>query len=376
MAEPLFGFGLSQEDERTEAHALAVAAGPRVLSVCSAGDMPLSLLALGAASVEAVDVHPGQLHLARLKAAAVAGLEREAAIRFLGFHPASSRERAGALREVLPGLPSATRRFWERNRRAALAGVIWAGRYERYVRRLVRLALPLLGRGRFLRLFDAADIAEQRAHFDRAFDRPALRAVFRLAFHPRVYARRGLDPTGLSQRAAASSLGDQFFARFRDLCTATPARENHLLQLTLLGRTLSSDAVPAWLSRDGFRRARERLDRLTFVEQDLVERVAAAPPGAFSAAHLSNVVDWLPEARFHELLRRLVARPERPLRLVWRFIHVDRPLPPALAAVVRVDRTLGERLRATDRFPIYGVVPAVIERESGEASGEASGGEP
>ena len=61
----LYNFGISQEDERTEAAALALPGG-RVLSIASAGDMALSLLALGADEVVAVDIEITQLHLARL----------------------------------------------------------------------------------------------------------------------------------------------------------------------------------------------------------------------------------------------------------------------------------------------------------------------
>ena len=77
----LYNYGISQEDERTEAAALGLPGG-RVLSIASGGDMALSLLALGADNVVAVDIEPAQLHLARLKLSAVLGLERLEAIRF------------------------------------------------------------------------------------------------------------------------------------------------------------------------------------------------------------------------------------------------------------------------------------------------------
>ena len=52
----LYNFGLSQEDERSEARALDLRPTDRVLSIVSAGEMPLSLLSMGVARVLAVDV--------------------------------------------------------------------------------------------------------------------------------------------------------------------------------------------------------------------------------------------------------------------------------------------------------------------------------
>jgi S-adenosylmethionine-diacylglycerol 3-amino-3-carboxypropyl transferase len=364
----LYNFGLSQEDEQTEAAALGLGGGhDRVLSIASAGDMPLSLLALGAESVTAVDVDPGQLHLARLKLAAVMRLEREDAIRFLGFMPAPRGSRRTWLRDVLPGLPTDSRLFWEWHEDEAARGAIWAGRYERYIGWLMLLVKPLVGLHPFEPLLACDSLQEQRAAFARAFDRPRIRAIFRLAFHPRIYSRRGIDPRSLQFRSPERSLGDQFFEQFRSLCTGTPARANHLLQLTALGRVQSVDAVPEYLSRRGAAVVRARADRLAFIEADLVAYLERTPRGALNRAHLSNLPDWLPQDRFDQVMRLLYARMATPARLVWRHLHVDRALPSDLQGKIRIDQALGERLRARDRFPFYGIVPARIDAAHEEA---------
>jgi len=73
----LFDFGFSQEDELSVSTALEIN-GETVLCIASAGDIPLSLLALGAGKIIAVDISEPQIHLCCLKAAAIQCLEREA----------------------------------------------------------------------------------------------------------------------------------------------------------------------------------------------------------------------------------------------------------------------------------------------------------
>ena len=356
----LYNFGLSQEDERTEVAALALCPGERVLSIASAGDMPLSLLALGAGAVDAVDSDAAQLHLTRLKLAAVEALERVDAVAFLGFVPAPPKQRLRWLKEVLAVLPEGSRTFWEAAAARVSRGAIWAGRFERYMRWLAGTVVPLVGRRKFESLFACATLEEQALAFTRHFERSGMRALFRVAFHPKVFARRGMDPRSLEHRDRSVSLGEQYFATFRALCTGSLARDNPLLQLMVLRRTLSADVVPAYLSATGAEVVRTGRERLRLHLSDLGAYLEALPPGSFDKAHLSNLPDWLSQRRFEEVLALVAGRAARPARVVWRYIHVDRVLPPELEARVRVDRELGAHLRQQDRFPFYGIVPAEL----------------
>lgn len=359
MGAFLYNFGMSQEDERTEAAALGLGPLSRVLSVCSAGEMPLSLLALGAREVKAIDIDPHQLHLAHLKRAVVLTLSREQAVRFLGYLPASPQKRQVDFSVACEALPLAARDFWRAHPTELEAGVIWAGRYERYVRRLTRWAGYVLGR-RLEGLFAARSLSEQTAHFDRAFDNRLFRGLFAVAFHPRVFTKRGMDPRSLQHRASTESLGQQYFRRFRQLCTATPVQENYLLQLHLLGRVESLAAVPAYLSETGFVQARENMDRLSMERGDLVSVLGEIPSGHFDAFHFSNLPDWMPPEGFNTVMELLADKSARPGRAVWRFIHVDRQIPKTLRSRVVIDHAAALKLNRADRFPFYTVVPAVV----------------
>jgi len=356
-----YGFGLSQEDERTEARGLRLARGDRVLSIASAGEMPLSLLALGADEVLAVDTDARQLYLTELKLSAIRALERLDALRFLGYLPAPGSERWRLFEVVAPLLPDGRRAFWLAHRRAIDQGPVWAGRYERYIRTLLALTRPLLSQTSREALFQQPTLDAQREHFDRAIGRPVVRAIFRLAFNPRVFARGGMDPRSLRHRRSPQALGEQYFQRFRGFCTDHPARENHLLQLTLLGRLVDQAASPACLTPEGIAVLRARHSRLELRHGDVVACLRGEPPGRFNKVHLSNLADWLSQAEFDALLEALAGRVARPGRAVWRFLHVDRQVPVALRGQLRVEAQLGAALSASDRFPFYGVVPVSIE---------------
>jgi S-adenosylmethionine-diacylglycerol 3-amino-3-carboxypropyl transferase len=355
---PLYGFGLSQEDERTEAAALALPGG-RVLSVASAGDMPLSLIALGADEVVAVDIDRNQLHLCELKRGAVIALDREAATRFLGFLPATHRERAVWFEAVRPHLPAPTQAFWNAHRSVVATGAIWEGRYEHYVRSLRRLTRPLIGRT-FRRLVQCASRDDQRLEFAASFDRAWLRALFRLAFRPRVYAGRGLADEALQHAAAGDAVGDRFFARFRDACVGSLARENWLLQVHVLGEVAGRDAVPEYLTARGFQAVRARIDALSFVSSGLIDYLASPDAGTFDGFHLSNLPDWLSPADFERTAALVARRSLATSRVVWRYLHHQPADTEGLRAALHIDRVRSAALSAADRFPVYTVETATI----------------
>lgn len=355
---PPYGFGLSQEDPRTEAAAFGLPGGS-VLSIASGGDMALSLLALGADEVVAVDVDPNQLFLAELKRSAVLGLSREEAARFLGFMPATIAERRRWLPVVLEHLPPDAQAFWERWSRAALRGAIAAGRYERYLAMCRAIARPVAG-GAFQRLVECATLAEQRAVFARSLDRPTLKSLFRLMFHPRLYGWRGLDPRGLRHHPAQTSLGQWFFERFRTLCVDSASRENLYLQWHLLGRVRNLDAGPEYLTERGADTVRRHNAALSFRQESIVDYLAASPRGRFDRFHLSNLPDWLAAAEFDRLLELVVEKARKPARVVWRCLHHGGSIPERLQSAIRPLPHLAKKLQQRDRFAIYRIVPAEI----------------
>jgi len=72
------------------------------------------------------------------------------------------------------------------------------------------------------------------------------------------------------------------------------------------------------------------------------------------------LLDGIAPDAFEELMRLLATQLPGGSRLVWRYLHVNRPLPPDVADRMVIDLQLGERLRATDRFPFYAIVPASL----------------
>jgi S-adenosylmethionine-diacylglycerol 3-amino-3-carboxypropyl transferase len=287
-----YNYGLSQEDALTELKALDVQPDDRLLCIASGGEVPLNLLALRRIRIDAADVSPGQLFLSRLKLGACRALEPREAAAFLGFSDATAVERKRLFGQVRRFLREEDKGYWTANLPAIETGAVRAGRFERYLEKLRSVGLFVLGKRKLIRLFELDSGPERRDFFDRFLSTPFLKALFRAAFHPRLYRKRGIASQGLIHCGAGGPAAF-FHRRFRDFCTATPPRNNYYHLWSLFGRVLFPEALPEYLSEKGMQRVRQRPDAVSWRFASFQDVLRSSVPGTFNKFHLSNIGDWM-----------------------------------------------------------------------------------
>ena len=352
---PLYDYGVSQEDALTELRALDVQPGDRLVCIASGGEIPLNLLALRDLRIVAADISPRQLFLSRLKLGACRALEPLEAAAFLGFLEAPAEKRKRLLARVVPFLAEDDRRFWSGNMSAVEAGPIRAGRFERYFDKFRFASRAVIQKGRLRGLFELQTLEERRDFFDRFLSTPLLKAIFRVAFHPLVYRKRGIPEQGLIHGGSGHA-GEFFYGRFKDFCTATPPRRNYYLQISFFGRVLFPEALPEYLTEEGARRIRDRPDLISWRLASLQEVLDGSAPGTFNKFHLSNIGDWMTRRDYGDLLALICEKAAAASKAAVRSIHLDQAVPEVLRDRMTRDGRRGEALMRQDRFPFYNLV--------------------
>src|SRR5258708_7934556 len=109
------------EDADVLLAALDVRPGDTCLSIASAGDNTLALLARAPARVIAVDLSPAQLACLELRVAAYRTLEHAELLELIGSRPSRQRERLYARCRL--ALAPAARSFWDARPQAIAAGI-------------------------------------------------------------------------------------------------------------------------------------------------------------------------------------------------------------------------------------------------------------
>ena len=338
-------YGQNWEDSALEIEALDIRAPDRVIAVAGAGCTALALLAHGPQSLHAVDRNIAQLHLLRLKLAAICHLPQGQAAGFLGGVPAD--QRLAVLNDLLPKLDRDTASFWELRSEQIVRGVISQGRVERFfeiIRRLLRL---VHSRRRIEQAFAQATLDAQRRFYAEHWDTAGWRGLFLLA-HKRILDRV-LDPA-FYRYVDGRGLSRDLRERAERCMTTLPIRSNYFLSWILRGRYGDEEAGrPYYLSARASAAVQQHHEKLQTHCTDLRVFLRAMPDSSCDKFYLSNVCEWLPDAErcsfFEEVAR--VARDGA--TVCYRALMVDRPRPASLESLFSEDRALSAAGAARDR---------------------------
>ncbi len=344
----------------TELRALDLKPGDRLLCIASAGEMPLGILASESLLIDAVDTSVGQLHLSKLKMAAVLALEPVEAALFLGYISCDREQRLRLFNRVEEYLDESGKRFWDDHLFVFKKGPLHYGKNERYMAKFRRLGLYLLGGEKKLYgLFECENSDDQEEYFDKFLQSEVLKRLFNILFHPKLYKLRGITEQGFIHEGE-SNRAEFFFSRFRSLCTSTLARENYFLQLFLLGSVIYYEALPDFLQEKGISVIRLHHHNIRYRQISYTDIIRQSPEGTYNKFALSNMCEWLKKDAFINLLQLIVERADVSSKVLLRYVHRAHALPDDLDRAIVPDPGRGEILSQKDRFPFYNLVPMDI----------------
>jgi S-adenosylmethionine-diacylglycerol 3-amino-3-carboxypropyl transferase len=356
--EPLYNYGISQEDVLSECEALKLADGESFLCIASAGEIPLNVAALKNVKIIAADVSANQIRLCRLKQAASLHCESADAAGFLGYMGMQDNMREEIFRDVLfQYLPEGDREFWLKNLNAVKGGAINNGRFEKYMLKVTGTGRFIVGEKNLYSLFECNSIEEQKEIFEKKINGPIVKGIFRIAFHPLIYKNRGIDPAGLIH-SGARNIGEFFFNRFRSFCCNTLSRENYFLQYTFFNKVLFREALPEFLKPEYHETFAKNAGDIEYSENPVENILKDCEKGKFAKIHISNIGDWMTKESMAEIFSLISDKTMPGARVVMRYIHLNHKIPADVPGLI-ADYELGDNIALKDRYPFYSIVPII-----------------
>jgi len=336
------------EDAAVVGEALAPLENARCLSIASAGDNTLSLLARGAAFVLAVDLSFAQLALLELKLCAFRSFSHPEVLGFLGACPSHARPSMyAALREWLS---DESRAFWDARRPEIATGVLHAGKLERYFGLFRRFVLPFThGRAAVERLLAPAGPEERARLYDQTWDNPRWRAVGRLFFSRAVFGRLGREPAFF--RFAEGPVAQALLEGTRGAFTVSPPGENPYLRYILTGAFGS--ALPDYLRPENHTAIRAGVGRVRLHHGPVEEALQGGRAHDIDAFNLSNIAEYMDVARYHRLLAEIRGAAAPGARLAYWNLLVSRRRPVSMAGWLEDREIVAARLHRTSRTFFY-----------------------
>lgn len=330
------------EDADILVDALQPAPGKRLLSIASAGDNALALLAEGA-EVVAADLNPSQLACVELRVAAIRHLEQPALLGFLGIVPAD--DRTATYQHLRRDLSDDARAFWDAQPEAIAGGIVHAGKFERYFQLFRRRILSLIhSRQRIDGLLAEKDREARHDFYEQTWDNRRWRLLFRLFFSRWMMGRLGRDPEFF--RYVEGSVAERILSRTRYALKELPTHDNPYLAYILTGNYTT--ALPRYLRPEILPRVRKHLDHLT-LHLGPIDQL----DGPFDGFNLSDIFEYLDEPTSEAVYSRLVYHARPGARLAYWNMLVPRQCPPCCADRVKPLAELAEQLFARDKAWFY-----------------------
>ena len=336
------------EDADILIQALDIQEGATCLSIASAGDNALSMLAQGAGRVIALDLNPSQLHCLALRVAAYKELSHQQLLELIGSVPCVDRQSLYA--RCRPLLDAEAQAFWDAHPNEIINGIGGAGKFERFFALFRNRILPLIhSRKRVDDLLLAKDPKERSAYYNEVWNNRRWRMLFRLFFSEFVVGRLGRDPSFF--RYVEGKVSDRLLERTSHAFANLDSSENPYTQWILTGEHRT--ALPYALREENFEAIRHNIDNIEWHQQSIEEFVKESGPNTIDAFNLSDIFEYMSEENTESLLSLLADAGTPGGRLAYWNMLVPRSRPEGLADRLKPLDDCAERLYWEDKAFFY-----------------------
>ncbi len=277
------------EDSEILCRALDSGPGDRVLSITSAGDNSLDILATGA-EVVAVDLSLPQLACLELRIAGFRNLDYPDLLAFLGVREASNRR--STYDDIKADLSDSSRHFWDAHLHLVETGVIFGGKFEDYFAMFRNRLIPLIhSQNTINNLLSEKSQAQRKEFYENVWNSKRWNLLFRVFFSRRVMGWLGRDPEFF--RYVEGPVSREILHRAERALKSLPTHDNPYLTFILRGNF--GDALPGYLKEERYQAIRDGLDRLTLCRGTVEDAALRWGDEGFDGYNLSDIFEYLDE---------------------------------------------------------------------------------
>lgn len=351
-------YSLGNEDWSVEAQALRITPGNKVLCVTASGDRPLHLLLSDCESVLSIDMNPIQNYLLELKIAALAYLDYEEYLAFLGC--TESSHRLSTFHKIKSHLSSNAKAYWEHHKKMIAKGIIYQGRVEKLTFYGAKF-IYFVRRKEINTLLSFDDPNKQREYVSEKWDTKWWRKFFDIFLNPHLMKIILNDPGVISYIDPAIKPGQYIYQRMLKYLHRYPAKKSALIQLVLTGRVLK-DAYFPYLTFAGFTKIRSNVHKLNFHTGNIIDYIHQAEPHQFDRFSMSDIASYMSQENFEKLLKGIIHCSSASARFCIRKFMSNHAVPESLSPFFNRDTALEQNLENEESNFVYRFMVGEIQK--------------
>lgn len=327
----------------------------QVLSIASAGDNAFALLSKGPQLCVAIDLNDVQLFTTELKKVAIQHFDRETFLAFIGFLDYDA-ERWDLYLSIREDLTEEARRYWDEKEVDLEEGLIYTGKFEKYLATFAKRLLPLIhNKKKVKKLFQEKSADDQRRFFEEVWNTKSWRAIFKMFFSKRVMGWLGRDPAFLAH--VDVEVGKTIMAKAAQHISSVHAQNNPILYYCLNGEF--GPHLPYYAQEGIYQKVKPNIDRLEIMNGYAQD--ASSKYGSFDKFNLSNIFEYMDEEVFNTTSQAIVNAANENARLAYWNLMVRREVSEVIDQVSRVKDTSNWADRDRGFFYMQYVVDQIIK---------------
>jgi S-adenosylmethionine-diacylglycerol 3-amino-3-carboxypropyl transferase len=347
------------EDADVLLDALDIQSGDTCLTIASAGDNALALLAKNPHRVVAIDLSPAQLACLELRVAAYRQLAHCELLELIGSR--ACHRRLQLYQRCRGELSESAREFWDRNPTIIFRGIGGGGKFERYFDIFRTAVMPLIhSRATIDQLLAGGTLPQRRRFYRQKWDTLRWRGLFKIFFSRQMMGRLGRDPAFFNY--VEGSVSTRILQRAKHALSELNPSENPYLQWILKGR--HTTALPFALRPENFQAIRNNLHRLEWRLTSLEEYLDGVASGTINRFNLSDIFEYMSLENYHRALKKIIRTGGVGARIVYWNMLAPRSRPESLSDELQPLTDLAHKLHLQDKAFFYSglIVEEIIGR--------------
>ncbi len=285
--------------------------GKHCLSIGSAGDNSLSMLAEGASQVTIAEMNPAQVACIKLRIAAYKTLNHRDLLILLGEKPEQEVSRKTLFDRCKKELDQKSTTYWEHFPIQIKTGFGKAGKFENYFRIFREKALPLVhSRKTINNLLEIKSPTERQTFYENKWNTWRWRLLFKIFFSRFVMGRLGRDPSFF--KYVKGSVAERILTRAKHALVNLDPSTNPYLKWILNGNYGSS--LPHALREANFEKIRTNLHKITIIEGTLE---SALTKNKYDAFNLSDIFEYMSDENTQNLLEKIHSQASPKARIAY-----------------------------------------------------------
>jgi len=302
------------EDAEVVNKALNIKPGNSYLSISSAGDNTLSILAHNPRSVLAVDKNPAQLACLDLRRVAIEHFSHHDTLRFLGAADADNR--INYYQQIRKSLAPFTRSFWDQNMNDIKNGIIHAGITEQNFKRFRVFILPLaISRSDQVKLLKEMSRSERKHLCDKTLSKLRYRYTMRLIFNRIVVRQFKIGAYSTFFHSGNGNLAGTVMERVNMGFNSRHVNKNPYVTYIMTGNYYN--ALPYYLREPVFHTIKKNIRALKLFSGTVQQALAVFKLYTFNGFNLSDIFEYMDRNAFQSCVNQVIRRAAQGARLVY-----------------------------------------------------------